>query len=103
VLIDGNNAQTGAVRAEAQRRGVTVHIVCDCIHVPEYLGKAARSFFEVGDPDAEEWVADRVLQILPGKPRAVAAGARHAPGSAAAPPNATAPTPRTRTPAHLPG
>ena len=76
VLIDGNNAQIGAVRAEAQRRGVTVHIVCDFIHVLEYLWKAARSFFKAGDPDAEEWVADRALQILAGKTRAVAAGIR---------------------------
>jgi hypothetical protein len=76
VLIDGNNAQIGAVRAEAERRGVAVHIVCDFIHVLEYLWKAAWSFFEPGDPDAEEWVADRALQILAGKARAVAAGIR---------------------------
>ena len=53
-----------------------MHIVCDFIHVLEYLWKAARSFFKAGDPDAEEWVADRALQILAGKTRAVAAGIR---------------------------
>ena len=53
VLIDGNNAQIGAVRAEAERRGVAVHIVCDFIHVLEYLWKAAWSFDPPGAPAAE--------------------------------------------------
>ena len=37
VLIDGNNTQIEAVTAEAARRGVTVTIVIDFIHVLEYL------------------------------------------------------------------
>ena len=37
VLIDGNNTQIEAVTAEAARRGVTVTIVIDLIHVLEYL------------------------------------------------------------------
>jgi hypothetical protein len=76
VLVDGNRAQIEAVETEAARRGVTVHIVCDLVHVIEYLWKAAWSFFDKGDPDAEEWVAAQALKILGGKARQVAAGIR---------------------------
>jgi hypothetical protein len=76
VLIDGNNTQIDAVTAEAARRGVTVTIVIDFIHVLEYIWKAAWSFFGKGEPAAEEWVADQARKILHGKARQVAAGIR---------------------------
>jgi len=76
VLIDGNNTQIEAVTAEAASRGITVTIVIDFIHVLEYLWKAAWSFFEKGEPAAEEWVADQARKILHGKARQVAAGIR---------------------------
>jgi hypothetical protein len=76
VLIDGNNTQTGAVTAEAARRGITVTIVIDLIHVLEYCWKAAWSFFDKGEPAAEEWVADQARKILHGKAAQVAAGIR---------------------------
>ena len=76
VLIDGNNAQIEAVTAEAARRGVTVTIVIDFIHVLEYLWKAAWSFFDKGEPAAEEWVADQARKILHGKAAQVSAGIR---------------------------
>ncbi|HEY5989866.1 MAG TPA: ISKra4 family transposase [Streptosporangiaceae bacterium] len=75
-LVDGNNAQIDAMTAEAATRGVTVTILIDFVHVLEYLWKAAWSFFEPGDPDAETWVADRAARILQGKATAVAAGIR---------------------------
>jgi hypothetical protein len=37
VLVDGNNTQLEAITAEAKRRGVTVHIMVDLVHVLEYL------------------------------------------------------------------
>src|SRR5712691_66639 len=52
VLVDGSNTQIAAVAAEAGRRGVTVTIVIDFIHVLEYLRKAAWSFFIKGEPAA---------------------------------------------------
>ena len=55
---------------------MTIHIVCDLIHVLEYLWKAAWSFFEPGDPDAEDWVAEQAAKILEGKTAQVAAGIR---------------------------
>jgi hypothetical protein len=76
VLIDGNNAQIEAVTAEAARRGVTVTIVIDFIHVLEYCWKAAWSFFDKGERAAEEWVADQARKILHGKARQVVAGIR---------------------------
>jgi len=76
VLVDGNNTQIEAVTAEAASRGITVTIIIDFIHVLEYLWKAAWSFFEKGEPAAEEWVAAQARKILHGKARQVAAGIR---------------------------
>jgi hypothetical protein len=76
VLIDGNNTQIEAVTAEAARRGITVTVVIDFVHVLEYLWKAAWSFFDKGEPAAEEWVADQARKILHGKASQVAAGIR---------------------------
>jgi hypothetical protein len=76
VLIDGNNAQIEAVTAEAAKRGITFTIVIDFIHVLEYLWKAAWSFFDKGEPAAEEWVADQARKILHGKSAQAAAGIR---------------------------
>jgi hypothetical protein len=75
-LVDGNNDQLTAISAGAAQRGVTVTIVIDFIHVLEYVWKAAWSFFEPGDPDAEHWVADRARKILDGEAAQVAAGIR---------------------------
>ena len=76
VLIDGNNAQIEAVAAESAKRGVTVTVVIDFIHVAEYCWKAAWSFFDKGEPAAEEWVAAQLRKILHGKSAQVAAGIR---------------------------
>lgn len=76
VLLDGNRTQINAVTAQAARRGVTVHILLDFIHVLEYLWKAAWSFFYQGDPAAETWVAQQATKILEGKATQVAAGIR---------------------------
>jgi len=66
VLVDGAEHQLALIRAEAARRGVTVHIVVDIIHVLEYLWGAAWSFHPAGDPAAEDWVAARALTVLAG-------------------------------------
>jgi hypothetical protein len=76
VLVDGNNTQIEAVTAGAAARGVQVTIVIDFIHVAEYAWKAAWSFFDKGDPDAEDWVAAQLRNILHGKSAQVAAGIR---------------------------
>jgi len=58
----------------------TVNILIGFVHVLEYPWKAARSLFETGDPDAEDWVAAEAVKTVDGRPP------RPPPGSAAAPP-----------------
>ena len=76
VLVDGNKQQIEAIAAEAGRRGVKVAILIDFIHVLEYCWRAAWSFFEPGDPDAEAWVAGQARKILEGRSGQVAAAIR---------------------------
>lgn len=66
-LVDGAKHQIDVIRAEARRRGVQVTIVCDFIHILEYLWGAAWCFFDEGDPAAEAWVAEKGLAVLSGK------------------------------------
>ena len=80
VLIDGNNTQIEAVTAEAGRRGITVTIVIDLIHVLEYLWKAAWSFFDKGEPTPKNGSPPRPARSCAGKQP------RSRPGCAAAPP-----------------
>ena len=66
VLVDGAEHQLDLIRAEAARRGATIHIIIDIIHVLEYLWGSAWSFHDAGDPAAEDWVAVKALTILAG-------------------------------------
>ena len=66
VLVDGAEHQLDLIRAEAARRGVTIHIVIDLIHVLEYIWKAAWCLHPAGDPAAEDWVAVKALAVLAG-------------------------------------
>jgi hypothetical protein len=74
VLVDGAEHQLGLIRAEAARRGVTVRVVIDLIHVLEYIWKAAWSLHPAADPAAEDWVAVKALAVLAGDSARVAAG-----------------------------
>ncbi len=75
-LVDGACHQIDRINTESKRRGVVVAIVCDFVHVMEYLWSAAWSFFNEGDPAAERWVADKATAILEGKASTVAASIR---------------------------
>jgi len=75
-LVDGNNHQIDRINAEARKRGVTVTVVVDFVHVLEYLWRAAWSFFDEGDPAAEAWVRDKVREVLAGHATRVAAAIR---------------------------
>jgi hypothetical protein len=66
VLVDGAGHQLDLIRAEAARRGVTIHIVIDLIHVLEYLRKAAWSPHSAADPAAEDRAAVKALMVLAG-------------------------------------
>jgi len=75
-LVDGACHQIERIKAEGRRRGVTVAIVVDFVHVMEYLWSAGWCFFSEGDPAAERWVAEKATAILEGKASTVAAAIR---------------------------
>ncbi|MZG19626.1 hypothetical protein GTY44_40165 [Streptomyces sp. SID5914] len=54
------------VQTEAARRGVTIHIVLDIVHVIEKLWAASRCFHTATDPAAEDWVGIKAARILVG-------------------------------------
>ena len=66
VLAGGAEHQLSLIRGEAARRGITISIVIDLIHVLEYLWKAAWSLHAAADPAAEDWVAVKALAVLAG-------------------------------------
>ncbi|GAA1699671.1 hypothetical protein GCM10009733_111950 [Nonomuraea maheshkhaliensis] len=67
VLADGDHHQLQLLQAEADRRDVRIHVVCDLIHVLEYLWRAARCLHTAEDPAAEQRVAGWALVLLAGR------------------------------------
>lgn len=78
VLVDGAPSQIHRIEVEAKSRGINITIICDIIHVIEYLWKAAWAFFDKGDKKAEAWVNERFIKILEGHSSHVASGIRQA-------------------------
>ena len=66
VLVDGAEHQLGLIRAGAARRGTTIHVIIDIIHVLEYIWGAGWSLHKAGDPAAEDWVGVKALMVLAG-------------------------------------
>jgi hypothetical protein len=66
VLVDGGRHQLDLITAEAARRGISVHIVIDFVHVLERLWAAAWSLHPPAAPAAENWVAGHALALLAG-------------------------------------
>ncbi len=75
-LVDGNNHQIDRVKTEAAARHAKVTIVCDLLHVLEYLWAAARNFYTDDDPAAHKWVDQRCRQVLAGNAKQAAAAIR---------------------------
>lgn len=75
-LVDGNRHQIDCLEAEAKKRGIELTVLCDLVHVLEYLWGAAWSFHREGDPAAEGWVRRHAEAVLEGKARRVAANIR---------------------------
>jgi hypothetical protein len=78
VLVDGAEAQIAQIQAEALVRGVEVHIICDLIHVLEYLWKAAWCFHDKAGPEIETFVARHARTILAGNSEQTVADLHHA-------------------------
>jgi hypothetical protein len=75
-LVDGARHQIDCIQAEAEARNIKVAVLCDFIHVLEYIWSAAWSFFPEADPDAETWVCEKALAVLTGQACTVAAAIR---------------------------
>jgi hypothetical protein len=77
-LADGNKDQIRWIRAQAAARNVQITIICDFIHVLEYLWDAAWCFFPEASPGAGPWVRARAAEVLDGRAAGVAAALRAA-------------------------
>ncbi|MGW2254763.1 ISKra4 family transposase [Kitasatospora sp. NPDC001660] len=66
VLVDGARHQLDLITGETARRGVTVHVLLDFVHVAEYVWAAAHAFHKPGTAEAEAWAADHLTAILAG-------------------------------------
>jgi hypothetical protein len=75
-LADGNKTQLRLLKEWAARSGVVLTIVLDLIHVLGYLWKAAFVFHKEGSEQAQAWVSERLVRLLHGHSRHVAAGIR---------------------------
>jgi hypothetical protein len=73
-VVDGSEEQLRLLHASARRHRVTLTIVLDIIHVVEYLWKAAYVFHAEATAEAEQWVTERLLQVLKGRAGYVAGG-----------------------------
>ncbi|MSP61697.1 MAG: ISKra4 family transposase [Myxococcales bacterium] len=76
VLVDGNKDQLAFIQREANRRGVSVTVVLDFIHVLQYLWAASTAFHDETAAEREGWVLERMAEVLRGKAVGVAAGMR---------------------------
>jgi hypothetical protein len=73
-LVDGNAHQLALLASLSRKHKLKITVVLDIIHVSEYLWDASVVFHEEGDPQREQWVAERLLNVMRGKAGQVAAG-----------------------------
>jgi len=66
-LAGGDIYQIALIEAEAARRGITITVLIDFIHVLGYLWKAGWCFHQPRDPAIEAWVTAQALAILHGR------------------------------------
>jgi len=75
-LVDGEKSQIRILRSLAKKNGVDLTIICDLVHVIEYLWKAGRAFHPESGAELESWVQHRIIEILRGKAGPIAGGMR---------------------------
>ena len=75
-LVDGNKTQIRILKEYASLYGVQLTIVLDIMHVLGYLWKAAHSFYDDGSKESEEWVREKLREVLKGKAGYIAGGIR---------------------------
>lgn len=76
VRVDGQEYQYRCIKKIAKKRGVTLTIILDIIHVIEYLWNAAHVFFEESTRSCEDWVGSKLLEVLNSQGRKVAGSIR---------------------------
>jgi hypothetical protein len=75
-LVDGNPTQLELLEALARKHDIALTIVLDVMHVAEYLWDASLAFHEEASEQREQWVGERLLNVLRGRAVQVAAGIR---------------------------
>jgi hypothetical protein len=75
-LVDGNETQIECLERQAWDQDIDLTIVLDLMHVLGYLWKASHVFNAEGSAESEDWVYERLLQILHGRAGYVAGGIR---------------------------
>ena len=63
VLVDGQLDQRRRIERAAAKRGVSITIVLDIVHVLEYLWRAAHAFHPGAHAAAEQWVECRLRAL----------------------------------------
>jgi hypothetical protein len=71
VLVDGQEYQYRCIKKMAKNRGMNLTIILDIIHVIEYLWDAAHLFFEESTRSSEDWVGNKLLEVLNSQGRKV--------------------------------
>ncbi|WP_344443667.1 ISKra4 family transposase, partial [Streptomyces kunmingensis] len=67
ILVDGARHQLDLIQDEAERRGCTINVLLDFVHVTEYVWDAAHAFHRPGTAEADAWVAGHLTTILAGQ------------------------------------
>ena len=75
-LVDGNETQIACLKRRAKALGIELTLVLDVMHVLTYLWSASHVFNAEGSPESEDWVYERLLEILKGRAGYVAGGIR---------------------------
>lgn len=75
-LVDGNKTQIRLLRQMAREKRADLTIIVDWIHVTGYVWAAGRAFHPEGTTVLEDWVQQRLLEILQGNAGFVAGGMR---------------------------
>ena len=76
MLVDGQGYQHRSIKRIAKQRGFALTIILDIVHVIEYLWDAAHIFFDESSHSAEEWVSNKLFEVLNGQGRKVAGSIR---------------------------
>jgi hypothetical protein len=75
-LVDGDLHQLQRIKKLARLYKVNISIVCDFVHILEYMWDASHCFNKVGSDAAEQWVFERAMEVLKGNASLVAGGMR---------------------------